>query len=480
MKKILYFISLSSCLSMSLQVFSQSKIDRSKAPESQKSPQISLTQPSVYHLKNGITLIISEDHRVRKVYARYWIDQGAITEGGKAGTLNMMGMMLNEGTAQHTKTDFNNILADLGANLNFRFSGATLSTLSSSFSASFKLMAEGIQQPSFNERAFNNLKDIESSGLKSQEKNVAVTASHLKRAIPFGLSHPAGEFETTETLENITLTNVTDTYYRYVTPSNGYLTITGDFKTNEALALAKKYFENWKGQPLLTGIPVNSINPAHSEIDLVDMPGSVQSEIHVESLYEVKKSDPDYFAAVLFNYILGGSAQSRLFANLREKNGFTYGAYSNMGAGRWQDIFDVYASVRNAKVDSAILEFTQEINRIRENDVTSEDLLAAKRLYLGNFIRGLEDPSQSSYLLSDILIYKLPTDFYSNYLKKINAVTIADIRRVAQRLLPPNQQRIIIVGDCTSYIKNLQNLAIPIYTYDRSGKRTGQIEAFTK
>jgi predicted Zn-dependent peptidase len=276
------------------------------------------------------------------------------------------------------------------------------------------------------------LKSQELTSLKSQSRNARAIAARVTQALAYGKNNPIGEFETEQSIQALTLQDIKDAYAKYVTPSRGYLTIIGDIKPAEAKMLAEEVFGKWSGPALTLPVLADAANPAKTEIDLINVPNAVQSEINVLNLVDLKMSDPDYFAALIANYILGGDAQSRLFMDLREKHGFTYGAYSQLSAGRFQQIFDASASVRNAKTDSAVTAFLYEINRIRTEKVSNEELANAKTLYAGSFARGLEDPSRTATFASNILINKLPADFYRTYLQKINAVTADDVLRVAK------------------------------------------------
>src|SRR6185312_4393909 len=176
----------------------------------------------------------------------------------------------------------------------------------------------------------------------------------------------------------------------------------------------------------------------------VDVPNAVQSEIKVLNLVYLPKNNPDYFPVLVANYILGGGAESRLFMDLREKHGFTYGAYSNVGSGLYQTTFQASASVRTAKTDSAVMEFLNELKRIRTEKVSDEELRSAKALYNGSFALGLEDPARTATFASTILINNLPRDFYKTYLQKVNAVTADDILRVARKYMDYDNTRIVI------------------------------------
>lgn len=208
-------------------------------------------------------------------------------------------------------------------------------------------------------------------------------------------------------------------------------------------------------------------NPSKTEIDLVDVPNAVQSEITVGNVVKLPMNSPDYFPVLLANNILGGSSDARLFMNLREKHGYTYGAYSSVAAGRWQTAFKASAQVRNEKVDSAIMQILYELNNIRNNKVSAEELKNAKALYAGNFALGLEDPARTAAFASNIIINDLPKDFYKTYLQRINAVTAEDIQRVAQKYFNYDNTRIVVVGKGAVVQPGLAKMGYALNMYDK-------------
>jgi zinc protease len=442
-------------------------IDRSKEPAPGPAPVLSIKDPVIYKLPNGITLLVVEDHRLPKVTANYSIDAGPVTESEKAGVLSLMGDMLNEGTKTMPKADFDEAVDKIGANVSLSWSGGYASALTRYFNNAFTLMGQALKEPAFTQESFDKLKSQDITGLKSQAKNAKAISARVTNALSFGKTHPDGEFETEESIQKLTLQDVKDFYARYITPSRGYLTITGDIKAADARALVTEVLGSWTGPKLsLQNIP-DAPNPGKTEIDLVDVPNAVQSEIHVVNLVNLRMSDPDYFPALIANYILGGGAQSRLFMNLREKHSFTYGAYSSLSAARIQSLFDASASVRNAKTDSAVTQFLAEVSRIRTEKVSDEELANAKALYAGSFARGLEDPARTATFASNILINKLPADFYKTYLQKVNAVTVDDVLRVAQKYMDYDHMRVIIVGSQGQILPGLQKIGLPINFFDK-------------
>lgn len=438
-------------VSLFTQGISAQTIDRSHKPKPGPAPVITIGDPIIYKMANGITVLVVENHKLPQVSASYSIDAGPITEGAKAGTIGLMGSMLNEGTTTKTKAQFDEAVDQLGAKVRAGASGGAVSALTRYFPEAFNLMAESIRKPAFPAESFEKLKSKTITGLKSYEKSAKAISARVVNALAYGKNHPNGEFETETSINAITLADVKAAYQKYITPSRGYLTFVGDIKPEAAKALAEKAFGDWKGSTLTLPILAKVANPAKTEVDIINVSNAVQSEITVVNLIDLPMSSPDYFPVLLANQILGGGSESRLFNNLREKHGFTYGAYSNTGSGRFQTEFSANAAVRNEKVDSAVVEFLNEINIIRTTKVTADELQNAKNLFNGSFALGLENPERTAAFASNILINGLPKDFYRTYLQKVNAVTTDDILRVAKKYYNHDNTRIVIVGKIDAF-----------------------------
>lgn len=445
----------------------QLQIDRTKRPEPGPAPVIKLKDPVIYNLPNGITVLIVEEHKLPRVSASFFIDAGPIKEGAKAGVMSLMGRMLNEGTKDMSKAAFDEAVDKIGADVSLSSSGGSATALTRYFSQAFDLMGKAIKSPAFTQESFEKLKSQTLTGMKADEKNVKVVSERVINALAYGKQHPLGEFETEESVKALTLADVKSAYQKYITPSRSYLTIIGDIKPEVAKSLAQKTFGNFKGNQLALPSLALVQNPAKPEIDVVDMSNAVQSEITIASLVDIKMNNPDYFAVLLANQILGGGSESRLFTNLREKHGFTYGAYSNIQAGRFQNLFTSSAAVRTAKTDSAIVEFISEISNLRNEKVSDEELANSKALYNGRFALGLENPARTASFARNILINNLTKDFYKTYLQKINAVTKEDIQRVAQKYFNNSNTRVVVVGNLSQMRENLSKLKYDVKLYDR-------------
>ena len=449
------------------QAFAQVKVDRSKRPAAGPAPVVTIKDPVIFTLPNGMTVLVVENHKLPKVSATFNIDAGPVLEGKKAGLLEIMGQMLGEGTTNMTKDKFDEAVDIIGANVNLYSAGGSASALTRYFDKAFTLMADGLKNPSFPAASFDKLKSLTITGLKTNEKSAPAVAARVNKALSFGKQTALGEFTTEESVKGLTLNDVKEAYKNYITPSRSYLTFVGDITPEAAKALAIKAFGTWTGKKLtLAAIPLVE-NPAKTEIDFVDIPTAVQGELNIGNLVNNPMNNKDYHALLVANQILGGGAESKLFMNLREKHGFTYGSYSRIGSGRFQSLFNANAAVRTDKVDSAAEEMIHELLNMRDGKITREELDVAKAIYNGSFALGMENPARTATYATNILINNLPKDFYKTYLQKINAVTVADIQRVAKQYLNESNARIVIVGNAEKILPKIMRLGYPVKKYDR-------------
>lgn len=447
------------------------QVDRSKQPESGPAPKINLQKPTVFTLDNGLTVMVVENHKLPRVNMTLLIDNPPHSEGDIAGVSGLTGGLLGTGTQSTSKDEFNEELDFLGANVYFSASGARANTLSKFFPRVLKMMAEGALRPKFTQEEFDKLKDRQVEGLKSNENNVSYNAGRVRSALTFGKEHPYGEFTSVETLQNITLEDVKSYYSYYFVPNNAYLAIIGDIQLPEVKKLVKENFGSWKKKSLSNENLPEVSNVENTQIDFINMPNAVQSVIAVVNSIHLKKSDPDYFPALIANRILGAT-DGRLFNNIREDKGYAYSAGSYFNPDRYVGAFVATAEVRNEVTDSAVVAFLDEIHRFRNEKVSEEELRNAKNKYIGNFVLSLEQPSTIAGYALDIKTENLPEDFYENYLQKINDVSVEDVQRVAKKYFQVDNARIVIAGKGSEVAENLENLTyngknIPVKYFDK-------------
>ncbi|WP_417884853.1 M16 family metallopeptidase [Zunongwangia sp.] len=452
------------------------QVDRSTMPEPGPAPKVKVEEPETFTLTNGLTVMLVENHKLPRVSMSLKFDNPPHSESKKAGVSKIMGELLGQGTTNIPKDEFNEKVDYLGARLNINSRGASANTLSKYFPEILHLMADGVINPEFTEEEFSKSIAREKDYLKSNEKDVAYNASRVRSALAYGKDHPYGEFETQETIGNLSLPDVKDYYQTWFSPTNAYLVIVGDVNKKEVKNLVKKEFSNWKQ----TAIPEVNIpevkNVKQTEIDFVDMPNAVQSEIALVNTINLQKNQEDYFPAIVANKILGGGGEARLFLNLREDKGYTYGAYSRTGNDKYAATFIASASVRNEVTDSSVVAFLDEINKIRNEKVSKKELANAKAKLTGDFVLSLEQPSTIAAFAMEIETEDLDKDFYKKYLENIDKVSIEDIQRVAKKYFLADQSRIVIAGKGSEVLENLEKItyngkSISINYFNKDGEQ---------
>ena len=288
-------------------LYANAQVDRTKIPQPGAAPQIQLQEPTEFKLANGMTVLVVENKKLPRVSYNLTIDNLPTLEGDKAGVLSILGAMLGNGTATISKDEFNEEVDFLGANISFSSSGGFASGLSKYSDRLLELMADATINPLLVEDEFIKEKDKQIEGLKAGEKSVETVADRVENALVYGKHHPYGEFETEETFNNISLNNVLVYYENRFNPENAYLVVIGDVETETIKNQIEKYFGNWKSKAKTdTSLPKPNPNVQFTQINFVDMPNAVQSNIIAANTIELKMGDRDYHAALIANFILGG------------------------------------------------------------------------------------------------------------------------------------------------------------------------------
>ncbi|SDS33680.1 Predicted Zn-dependent peptidase [Winogradskyella sediminis] len=444
------------------------QIDRSKQPKAGPEPEITLEVPQEFELKNGLKVLVVENHKLPRVSYSLRIDNKPIATGKKAGVESLIGSMLGNGTTSISKDEFNEEIDFLGARLNFGFSGGFASSLTKYSERILELMADAALNPLLTEEEFDKEKTKLIESLKQNEKSIDAIGSRVSDALSYGKNHPYGEYVTEETINNVSFGDALAFYEKYFNPNNAYLVVIGDVDFKTVKKQIKNHFGKWeKSVGITTTLPKVNPDAQYTQINFVDMPTATQSSIAITNNVDLKMNDEDYHAALITNNILGGGGEGYLFKNLREEHGYTYGAYSSLRANRYgAGRFNATAKVRNMVTDSAVVEALKEINRIKTEPVDPQILKDAKAKYVGNFIMGLESPQTVANYALNIKINNLPEDFYTTYLQKINDVSVEDVQRIANKYFKTDNARIVIVGKGSDVIENLEKTGIPIKYYD--------------
>lgn len=442
-------------------------------PKPGPAPKINLKKPVSFVLPNGLKVLVVEDHKLPRVSYNLSIDNAPYAEGDKKGVADLTSSLIGNGSMKISKDAFNEEVDFLGAEISFSSGGAFASGLSKYSKRILELMAEGSLNPNFTQEEFDKEKEKLIEGLKTQEKSVPAVASRVENVLVYGKSHPSGEYLTEETINNVTLADVKANYGSYFVPEKAYLVIIGDVNYKETKKLVEKLYGVWvkAKAPQLTYS--NPKNLQYTQINFVDMPNAVQSEIALVNTVDLKLSDPDYFPVIVANQVLGGDFNSYLNMNLREAHGWTYGARSSVGSSKYMSSkFKANSQVRNAVTDSAVVEFLKEIKRIRTEKVTDETLNNVKAGYVGRFVMNVEKPQTIARFALNIETEALPVDFYENYIKNIQAVTADDVMRVMNKYVLEDNLRIMITGKGSEVIPGLEKLKIPMFYFDKFGNPT--------
>lgn len=455
----------------------QAQVDRSIMPTPGPAPEINLGEPETFNLNNGLKVLVVENHKLPRVSVQLSIDNPPILEGDKAGVASLTGSLLGKGSKNIAKDEFNEEIDFLGARLSYSSQGAYAQSLSKYFPRMMELMADAAIYPNFTQEEFEKEKDIILAGLKAEEKKVSAISGRVQRALAYGKNHPYGEFATEKTVNNVTLADVEEFYRDYFVPANAYLIVIGDVTLDEVKTLTDTFFTSWTKAVPPSFSYLEPKNVPNTQINLVDMPNAVQSEITVQNIVTLKMKDDDFIAALLANQILGGGSDSRLNLNLREDKGYTYGAYTSLGNDKYAPSrFTASAQVRNMVTDSSIVEILKELELINALPVTEKELKTTKALYAGSFIMALENPQTIARYALNVEKEDLPKDFYKSFLEKLENVSKADVELAAKKYFNVNNARVVVVGKGSEILSNLENIdfhgkKLPVLYYSKTADR---------
>lgn len=444
------------------------QIDRSKAPAPDKAPVIQVGTPASFELPNGLKVFVVKNTKLPRVTATIALDLDGFVEGDKAGLANMAGMLLKRGTTTKSKAALDEAVEYLGGSLSTSSQTATVSSLKSNFPQLMTLLSEVIMQPALSNDELEKVRKQTLSGIESSKDDADAISNNVMKKLVYGGNHAFGEITTTKTVNNVTVADVKKFFDTYWKPNIAYLVFVGDIDPSTAKTLAEKNFGAWKRGTVANSVFPKPIIPNQTYVAIVDRPASVQSVVAVATTVDIKPGASNAIAASVMNNILGGGFSGRLFANLREKHGFTYGAYSSLNPNTQIGIFSAEAAVRNEKTDSSVQELLREINIIRNEKVGETELSRMKNYLSGGFARSLENPATIANFALNIARYKLPANYYQNYLTNLSAVNADNVQSVAKSLLDPAHMHIVIVGNAKQIAKGLEKYG-PIKYFDFDG-----------
>lgn len=446
------------CILVSLQALFQvafAQVDRSAAPQPGPAPQVNIGTPASFTLPNGIRVFVVENHKVPKVTVSLVLKKDPILEKDKAGYVSMAGEMMRRGTVSRTKAQLDEEVDFLGGSLATSSESASASSLTRNFDKLFSIFSDVVLHPAFRDSELAKLKKQTLSDLEAQKDDPASIASNVVSVVNFGKDFPYGEVVTDSSVSRIGVEDLKRYYHTFWKPNISYMAFVGDITAAHARELAEKYLGSWKkGVVPKQKYPV-PVRPDSTLITVVDRPSAVQTSIYVTDPVVLKPGDMENFPVKVMNHILGGGSASWLFGDLREKYGFTYGAYSRISNDPLVGSFAASAEVRTSVTDSAIVRFLYELNRIGQHRVDQAVLDSAKNEISGNFALALERPALIAQFALNVARYNMPKDYYKNYLKSIAAVTTEDVARAALRYVTPGKANIVLVGNARGFADSL-------------------------
>ena len=452
------------------------QVDRSKLPASGPAPEIKIKDAETFTLPNGLKVFVVNNNKLPRVAFTLVLERDPILEGDKAGMTNFVGDMMMGGTTSRSKDQLDQEIDFIGASIGASSTSLSASSLKKHQDKVLDLMADILYNPVFPQEELDKLQKQALTGLAQSKDNPDAISGRLAAAVVFGKNHPYGEIESEQTIKNVTVGDIKNYYATYFKPNIAYLVIVGDMDKSEAEKVVNNYFGKWQpGEVPKFTYPVPQ-RAAKRAVALVDRSSSVQSVINVTQPVQMKIGDADYISSRLLNQILGGGSSSRLFMNLREDKGYTYGAYSSIGADKLVATISANASVRTEVTDSAVYEFIHEIQNLVENGVTQEELEKAKSTLAGSFGRSLEQPTTVAQFALNTERYNLPKDYYATYLQKLNSYTVEDINATAKRLIEPDKFVITTVGNGAEIKEKLAQFG-EVIEYDNMGQPAKKLEA---
>jgi zinc protease len=330
------------------------------------------------------------------------------------------------------------------------------------------LMSEVVLNPTFPQDELNLKKMNAIESLKFNRSDAGFLADERFSKIVYG-EHPYGVTSpTVSQVENITQTDLRNLHAEKFIPNNATFLVVGDVKKDELIAEISAIFGNWKKGSVDSRGTAEVPKRTKVSLTVVDRADSAQSNIIIGNP-AINRTHEDYFACLVMNQILGSGATSRLFMNIREDKGYTYGAYSSFDARRLTGTFEASAEVRNEVTGAAMTEFFYELNRIRDVDVSEDDISLAKSFLTGVFPLKVETIEGLMGQLVSQELFNLPKDYLDTYREKIDAISVSDVRRVAKKYIDVDKIAIIVVGNLAEISSQLTQFADDMEVFDVEG-----------
>jgi len=435
---------------------------KGKAPVNPQTLRVVLPKAQEATLSNGLRVALLEDHKIPTFSLQLLLTGGGLDDpADQRGVAMVTASLLREGTTARTSRQIAEQLATLGGFFSASASPSSGETsismggLSDKADQILAIAADVVRNPAFPDAELAKYKSRFLSQLQQQRATPAFVAQEEFMRAVYG-THP-GSFVVPQenVLRALTRADLASYHKAHYMPNNGIVLAYGDFKLGDLVQKLERAFGDWpKGQARTISLPALT-PPGKSRVLLVDRPGSVQTSLWLGGLGIERRSD-DYFAVLVMNHILGGGPASRLFVNLREKKGYTYGVYSVFNGSRFPGVMLASMDVRTDVTDPALQDLAAELRRMGSEPVPEDELKNAKRALIGGFALSLDSPQTLISNLATQKIYNLPADYWDTYPQRVEAITAADVQRVAKKYYDANRLQLIAVGDAASVKKVLE------------------------
>lgn len=459
----------------------KSNIDRTTPPPAGPLPAVAPRKVLSETLANGLRVIILPDHRQPTVTYRLVIKSGSVFDGDKPGTAALVASLLNKGTEQLSADEFAQQTDFLGLKVEAGSSEDALSITATGLSRDNTALLEFLKaaalSPAFKPEELEKERVRAITELVQKRANPGDLALRLRNKLLYG-THPYGAITTPESVKAITRDDLLAFHKAHFLPNNASLVLVGDVEPEAALEEIKKTFGDWKKGEVPTLKVADGVEsgdprfvlPAFPEVKgvtyhLVDRPSSVQSNVLVASR-GVPRNNPDLPELSVVNSLLGGGFSGRLFGNLREKHGYTYGAYSAFGPRKLGGVFSATAEVRNEVTGAASTEILKELERITTEPIPEEELGLQRNYLAGNFLISQENDKRIAERLQEIDLFGLPADYYDTYAQRLNGVTPEAAAALAKKYIHPKDLVVVVVGSAKEVLPQLQALG-PVTVYDQ-------------
>jgi predicted Zn-dependent peptidase len=455
---------------------SKGAVMKGKTPFSREVLKVKLPKPQEATLSNGLQIALIENGKIPMFSMQMVFKNGGglSDPGDKRGLAFLTASLLREGTSKRTSQQISEQIESLGATLT-NVAGMTgftanISTagLIENFDSTLDVFADIIRNPQFPAAEVEKFKTRNLSQMQFQRSAPQFASLEQFYKAVYG-AHPAGALlASPETLKAVASDEIKRFHGTFYRPNNAHLIVIGSVSMKELLPKLERTFGDWQKAdvPALNIAPVRA--PEKSGVFLINRPGSVQTVLRLGSL-GINRNDPDFFALQVMNQIFGGGTTGRLFLNLREAKGYTYGAYSNLFTSKYPGLIWAEAEVRTEVTADALGEFMAEFGRIRDEKVSSAELENAKRSLTGSFALSLESPQALVSNVNMQKLYDLPADYWDKYPQRINAITVEDVQRVARKYYDPARLQIVAVGDAAK-IKDALAKYGTVEAFDADGK----------